>query len=166
MGNNCQPVRKVKTCPVVSIEETILNEARCFYTWAKEKILALIGLATPPTYEWRVVADDSSRNGGAVTEFVYAAGETQYRFNFTLPAGVVFMSFSHGQHAPATTDGVWFPGNVCPAPDTIDFSTFSAALGNLASVTAPANGEIPPGLYSVASTVENYSPIITYLVRT
>ena len=168
MPCNCKEIRKVKTCPTVSVEETILTELRNFYTYVVAKFTALFALPAlnTPVYEWRVVADDSSRNGGDVTEFAYAAGDTQYRFNFTLPAGVVFMSVSHGQTAPGAGDGVWFPGNVCPAPDVIDFGSFSAAIGNMAAVTAPAGGEVPAGLYSIASTVENYSPIVTYLVRT
>lgn len=167
MSCNCKETRKVKSCPTVSVEETILTELRNLYDFLVAKFLALFALPalTTPTYEWRVVSDGSVAHGGETAEFDYDGGDTQYRFNFTLPAGVVFLSTGDVAGLMPTTGGVWYPGNVCPAPDTINFGTRSGTLGNFLTVTAPGGGEIPPGLYTLATTNGSYNPIVTYLVR-
>lgn len=165
MPCNCKETRKVKSCPTVSVEETILSELRNFYDYVVAKFTALFALPAleTPIYEWRVVSDNNGTHGGEASAFAYLGGDTQYRFNFTLPAGVVFMSIS-----PSTSSGsggVWFPGNTCAAPDSIVFTGRSANLGNAATITAPQGGEIPAGLYSLATTDGSYDPIVTYLVR-
>jgi hypothetical protein len=168
MPCNCKETRKVKSCPTISVEETILTELRNFYDYVVAKFTALFALPSlnTPTYEWVVVTDDNNPHGGEGEQFTYTAGETQYRFNYTLPAGVVFLAIHGSRHdIDVTSERVWFPGNVCAAPDSIVFEGASARLANMASVTAPAGGEIPPGLYSIASEVENFSPWMTYLKR-
>jgi hypothetical protein len=46
MPCNCKETRKVKTCPTVSVEETILTELRNFYNYVVAKFTEVIGYLT------------------------------------------------------------------------------------------------------------------------
>lgn len=167
-------------CPV-PIEETILSELRNLYAQMVARLEAIPTVECPecpegpdgsgssstgtPIYEWRTLGR-TYNHGGNAEALTYSSGTGKYKYSFDLPHGVVFLSCAPtDSNLPDAGDGVWFPGNLAGAVNDIDFQTKSAALGNFATVVAPAGGEIPSGHYDLASTVELYEPIITYLVR-
>ena len=80
MPCNCKETRKVKSCPTVSVEETLLTELRNFYSYVVAKFTALFAL---PAMSERTASY-------TVADFV---ADTASPGTFTIPANCVCLQF-------------------------------------------------------------------------
>lgn len=89
MPCNCKETRKVKTCPTISVEETILTELRNFYEYVVAKFTALFALPVlnQPTLVYSQTYITLVGSGPTV--------------NFTIPEKCIYFSVYPVLDAPA-----------------------------------------------------------------